>query len=59
MSQIKRLINRLAGLIRKRKADDFFLTDLVISKEDEAAYVEWAKRKNERVLQKYRAKWKS
>ena len=59
MSIINRLINSLLGLIGKRKADDFYLSDLVITEDDEATYKKWARRKNELVLQKHRSKRKS
>jgi hypothetical protein len=58
MSIVSRFLNRFVGLIRKRKTDDFFLSDLVISKQDQARYEEWAKKKNEMVRQKYRSKGK-
>jgi|GEM_PF-5427391 len=58
MNSLKRLINRLVGLIRKRKKDDFYLTDLDITEQDETNYQAWARKKNELVRQKFRSKRK-
>jgi pyruvate-formate lyase-activating enzyme len=53
------LIKHLMRLIRKRKVnEDFYLTDLKISADDEMRYEAWAKRRNEMVLQKFRARRK-
>jgi hypothetical protein len=52
-----KLIKHLMRLIRKRKVNkDFYLTDLEVSADDEIRYEEWARRKNDLVLQKHRSK---